>query len=99
MAKYQQMVPDAPERIFRMAEARTVDASARLDRVVDAEISQTKSDRSMAVFFLLIFTIAAITFFALGNPIAGGVMFSVPVLAVIKTMWSAPSGSGSSKSH
>ena len=32
MAKYQRMVPGAPERIFCMAESRTVDASKRLDK-------------------------------------------------------------------
>ncbi|MBZ4623107.1 hypothetical protein GBO18_24730 [Mycobacterium avium subsp. hominissuis] len=90
MEKYRQLVPDAPERIFRMAESRTVDNSARLDRLVSAEIEQAKTDRSMAVVFLLIFTVASIVFFAINNPIAGGALISVPVLAVIKTMWSSP---------
>ena len=73
-----------------MAEVRTVDASRRMDRLVDAEITQARSDRAMATLFLLIFTIASITFFAVGNAIAGGVMLGIPVLAVIKTMWSSP---------
>jgi hypothetical protein len=72
MVKYQQLVSDAPERIFRMAEAKTVDVSKRLDRLVEAEIDQAKSDRSIATVFLLIFTAASIVFFAVGNPIAGG---------------------------
>jgi uncharacterized membrane protein len=92
MDKYRQMVPDAPERIFRMAEARTVDNSKRLDRLVDAEITQATSDRAMAVLFLLIFTISSIVFFSVGNPIAGGCLLSIPVLAVIHTMWSTPIG-------
>lgn len=92
MAKYQALVPDAPERIFRMAEARTVDASKRMDRLVDAEIDQAKTDRAMAVVFLLVFTIASIVFFALDNDVAGGVLLGVPVLAVIKTMWTSPIG-------
>ena len=92
MAKYQQMVPDAPERIFRMAEARTVDASKRLDRLVDAEITQARNDRAMATLFLLVFTVASIVFFSLGNNIAGGILLGVPVLTVIKTMWSSPIG-------
>jgi hypothetical protein len=87
------MVPDAPERIFRMAEARTVDASKRLDRLVDAEIAQAKSDRGLAALFLLVFTVASIVFFAIGNPVAGGILLGVPVLAVIRTMWSSPIGS------
>ncbi|WP_457072556.1 hypothetical protein [Mycobacteroides abscessus] len=89
MAKYQQMVPDAPERIFRMAEARTVDSSARLDRIVDAEITQAQSDRRNATIFLLIFTVASIAFFAIGNNVAGSVLLSIPVLGVIRTMWTS----------
>lgn len=90
MAKYSELVPDAAERIFRMAEARTVDTSRRMDRLVDAEITQARSDRAMATLFLLIFTIASIVFFSIGNPIAGGIMLGIPVLAVIKTMWTSP---------
>jgi uncharacterized membrane protein len=93
MEKYRQMVPDAPERIFRMAEAGTVDASKRLDRAVNAEIAQAKSDRRLAALFLPVFTGASIVFFALGKPVAGGILLSVPVLAVIRTMWSSPIGS------
>lgn len=92
MAAYKEMVPDAPERIFRMAEARTVDASKRLDRLVDAEIEQGNSDRKMAVLFLAVFTIASITFFAIGNPIAGGVFMSVPVIGLLRTMWTSSIG-------
>jgi hypothetical protein len=44
----------------------------------------------VATLFLLIFIIASIVFFAIHIPIAGGVMLSIPVLAVIKTMWSSP---------
>jgi hypothetical protein len=64
MERYRAMVPDAPERIFRMAESRTVDASKRLDRLVDAEIAQARTDRGTATFFLLVFTVASIAFFA-----------------------------------
>lgn len=70
-----------------MAEARTVDASKRMDRLVDAEITQTRNDRAMATLFLMIFTALAVVFFALGNNIAGGFFLGVPILAVIRTMW------------
>ncbi|SPX87631.1 Uncharacterised protein [Mycobacteroides abscessus] len=72
-----------------MAEARTVDASARLDKMVDAEIDQARSDRRNAALFLLVFTVASIVFFALGNNVAGSVMLSIPVLGVIRTMWTS----------
>jgi hypothetical protein len=75
MAKYQQLMSDAPVRIFRVAEAQTVDASKRLDRLVEAEIDQAKSDRSIATVFLLIFTAASIVFFAVGSPIAGAARY------------------------
>ncbi|BBZ27037.1 hypothetical protein MMAD_13320 [Mycolicibacterium madagascariense] len=87
MAKYRELVTDAPERIFRMAESQTVDASSRLDRLVDAEIAQARSDRGMATLFLSIFTVASIVFFGIGNSVAGAVMLGIPVLAVIRTMW------------
>ncbi len=89
MAKYQQMVHDAPERIFRMAEAKTVDVSRRLDQLVGAEIAQAKNDRRTASLFLLIFTVAAIAFFFRGNQVAGLAMLSLPMLSVIRTMWSS----------
>ncbi|MFD4368973.1 hypothetical protein [Rhodococcus sp. NPDC058521] len=90
MVEYQKLVPDAPERIFRMAEVQTVDKSARLDKLAEAEIDQAKSDRSSATAFLLIFTIASIVFFAIGNVVAGACFMSIPVLGVIKTMWMGP---------
>lgn len=93
MREYQTMVPDAPERIFRMAEVRTVDASRRLDKLVDAEIEQTKSDRNVTVVCLLVFTIASIVFFALGNNIAGGVMLGLPAIGLLKVMWTGSQGS------
>jgi hypothetical protein len=63
-----------------------------MDRLVDAEIEQAKSDRAMAIVFLLVFTITSIVFFALGNPIAGGVFMSVPVLGLLRTMWTSSIG-------
>ncbi|WZU33166.1 hypothetical protein Rruber_02655 [Rhodococcus ruber] len=71
-----------------MAEAETVDKSARLDKLANAEIEQAKQDRSNASAFLLIFFVTAVVFFALGNPIAGGLILSVPVLQVVRTFFS-----------
>ena len=86
------MVADAPERIFRIAESGTVDASKRLDRLVDAEIAQAKSDRTTATVFLGFFSTASVTFFALGNNIAGAVFMSVPVIGLLRTMWTSSIG-------
>ncbi|ALG85903.1 DUF2335 domain-containing protein [Gordonia phthalatica] len=90
MRDYQMLIPDAAERIMRMAESQTVDRSRRQDRLVNAEIDNAKSDRSMATFFLLAFFVAAVVFFSVGNNVAGGFLLSIPVLGVVRTMW--PSG-------
>lgn len=71
-----------------MAEAETVDKSARLDKLAAAEIVQAKQDRSNASAFLFIFFVTAVVFFAFGNPIAGGLILSVPMLQVIRTFFS-----------
>jgi len=92
MAEYQKLVPDAPERILRMAEASSVDEASRLDRVTEIEAEQAKSDRSSATAFLFLFFIAAVVFFALGNNFAGGVLLGVPVLQAIRTLLTPRSG-------
>ncbi len=86
MAAYQKLVPDAAERIFRMAEVATVDKSKRLDLLAAAEIDEAKSDRSSATAFLLLFLVAAVVFFSLGNNFAGGILLGLPVLQVIRTL-------------
>jgi len=86
MVEYQKLIPDAPERILRMAEASSVDESRRLDRVTEIEAEQVKADRSAASAFFFFCFVAAVVFFALGNNIAGTVLLGPPVAQMIKTL-------------
>lgn len=68
-----------------MAESSTTQRAA-LDRALaDAEIENAQTGRNQAFALTLIALIAAIAFFAIGNPIAGGVLLSMPVVMLIKS--------------
>lgn len=86
MAKFQTLVPDAPERFFAVVESQTIAPSQRMDRLVDAEISEAKAGRISAVTLMVIFFIAAVLFFAFGNNVAGGLLLSVPVLGFLQSL-------------
>lgn len=86
MAKFKELVPDAPERFFKMVEAQTVDPSKRMDKLVDAEISEARKGRISAVTLMVFFFGAAVVFFGLGNNIAGGLLLSVPVLGFLQSL-------------
>jgi uncharacterized membrane protein len=88
LAAYAAILPDAPERMMRMAEAHTVDASARDDRLANAEIENAKSGLSYAFLLTLICVIAAIVFFAVRYPIAGYAFLSMPVVMLIRSFFS-----------
>lgn len=86
MAKFKELVPDAPERFFKMVEAQTVDPSKRMDKLVEAEIDEARKGRVSAVTLMVLFFGAAVVFFALGNNVAGGLLLSVPVLGFLQSL-------------
>ncbi len=86
MVKFQALVPDAPERFFRMVEAQTVEPSKRMDKLVDAEIEEARMGRISAVTLMVLFFCAAVVFFSVGNNIAGGLLLSVPVLGFLQSL-------------
>lgn len=87
LRRYEEVVPGAANRILAMAEAQILAPSERADRALGAEIDSAKSDRAAATLFLLVFFVASVVFFAVGNLVAGSVFMSVPVLGLIKIMW------------
>jgi uncharacterized membrane protein len=95
MRRYQELVPDAPERFFQIVESQTVAPSKRYDKLVDAEIEEAKKGRISAVTLMVIFFGAAVVFFAVGNNIAGGLLLSVPVIGFLQSL--LPSGRSSPK--
>lgn len=76
-------MPGLAERIVRITESQTVDASVREDKLVDAEISTGKTGQGWAIFLSMVCIIAAIVFFALGNNIAGGAFLGMPLVMLI----------------
>lgn len=79
------------DRIFRIAEAGTVDESARRDRLVDAEIREVSAGRKNT-FFMYISTIVLALLVVLLAPSLGytpwvaSLFLSVPVFSVVKDM-------------
>jgi hypothetical protein len=87
MAGYRELVPDAPERLLRIVEARTTDESRRLDRLTDAEIDTAKQGLAWAAFLAVVCISAAIVFFALRNVYAGTALLGFPVALIIRTFF------------
>lgn len=86
MRRYQELVPDAPERFFQIVESQTVAPSKRYDKLVDAEIEEARKGRVSAVSLMVVFFIAAVVFFGVGNNVAGGLLLSVPVLGFLQSL-------------
>lgn len=93
LREYQQLIPDAPERMLQIHESQTLGAAARLDKhsarqdkLVDAEIAEAKAGRTAAVSLMILCMIPSIVFFALGNNIAGCAFLSLPVLGFLKSL-------------
>ncbi len=85
LAAYEQVLPGAAERIMAMAESAV---TGRIDidkKLADAEIEQARTGMSLAFILTLIALVAAIVFFAIGKPIAGGALLSMPVVMLIKS--------------
>lgn len=86
MTKFQQLVPDAPERFFKMVEAQTVAPQERYNKLVSAEIHEARAGRISAVTLMVIFFAASVVFFAVGNNWAGSALLSVPVLGFLQSL-------------
>lgn len=84
---YDRVLPGTAERLLRVLESETVDRSKRADILANAEIASATIDRRWAGAFLLLFTTLSVIFFALGNPIAGGLFLTPPLLGLVKVMW------------
>lgn len=85
LLEYEKVLPGAAERILRSFEAVTVDASARDDRLADAEIWVRKTGAGWAYALLFFSFVAAVVFFALGNNYAGWSFLGAPILLTLLT--------------
>jgi len=84
MRQYAALVPDAPERLLRIVEAQTVEASARDDRLVDAEIRSAKSGRDSATALSALCILAAIVFLFQDRLAAAVIILVMPAVMFLR---------------
>jgi uncharacterized membrane protein len=85
LAQYNQLIPDAAERILVMAEKAATGDIDTTGRLATAEIEAAKLGQSLAFALTIFAFIAAIVFFAIGNQWAGTAFISVPVAMLIRS--------------
>lgn len=86
LIRYDEIVPGAAERILQMAEVAAKGNHEIASKLADAEIETAKQGLNLA--FTLAFTamVAAIVFFAISRPVAGGVLLSMPVVLLVRAI-------------
>lgn len=85
LAQYDVVKPGLAERITAMAETVATGDIKRRAKIADAEIERARTGQAMAALITTIALGAAIYFFAVDNPVAGGVLLSVPVIMLVRT--------------
>lgn len=95
MKRYQEMIPDAPERFLRVVESGTSDNSKRFDKLVEAEISEAIAGRKTVTWMFFVCVGFSALFFAFDHLVAGSVFISIPVLRFLSGFVSGTKSSGS----
>lgn len=85
MREYAALFPDAPERLLRIVEAQTVDASARADRLVNAEIEAAKQGRLAASLLIAVCIAAAIVLLFQDRLVAAAILLFLPAIMVARS--------------
>ena len=94
---YDEVLPGAAERILRAFESVTVDASARDDRIVDADNWVAKTGAGWAFALLLFCFFAAVAFFVAGNNYAGSAFLGAPIVMTLLGKIAPPRRDGGHK--
>jgi uncharacterized membrane protein len=84
LAQYDMVKPGLAERITAMAETVAAGDIKIRAKIADAEIERARTGQATAALITAIALGAAIYFFAVDNPVAGGVMLSVPVIMLVR---------------
>jgi uncharacterized membrane protein len=84
LGQYDVVKPGLAERITAMAETVATGDIKRRAKIADAAIERARAGLAMAALITIIALGAAIYFFAAGNPVAGGVLLSVPVIMLVR---------------
>lgn len=85
MRAYAAMFPDAPERLLRIVESQTVDASARADRLVKAEIASAKQARQAATVIVAVCVVCAIVLLFRDRLTAAAILLILPIITMIRS--------------
>lgn len=83
LAKYNELVPDAAERIIRMAEQDGEHRRSSEAKMINEGTFSEKMGMLFAFSLTMIAFFLAAYFFAQGNNIAGALFVSIPVMQVI----------------
>lgn len=85
LAQYEQVQPGLAERIVAMAETAATGEIKTRDRLASAEIEQSRAGQALAFLLTIVALGASIYFFAVHDPVAGGVLVSFPVIMLIRS--------------
>lgn len=84
LAQYDMVKPGLAERITAMAETiATGDIKIRA-KIADAEIERARTGQAIAALITTIALGAAICFFTVRNPVAGGAFLSAPMIMLVR---------------
>jgi uncharacterized membrane protein len=83
--QYEQVQPGLAERIVAMAETAATGEIKTRDKLATAEIEQSRTGQALAFLLTIVALGAAIYFFAVHNPTAGGLLLSFPVIMLIRS--------------
>ncbi len=84
LARYETVMPGLAERITAMAETVATGEIKSRAKIADAEIERARIGQAMAALITTIALGAAIYFFAVDNPMAGGLLLSAPVIMLVR---------------
>ena len=85
MREYAALFPDAPERLLRIVESQTVDASARADRLVNAEIEASKQGRLAASLLIAVCICSTIILLFQDRLAAAAILLILPAIMVVRS--------------
>ena len=88
--RYGRIDPSFPNRLMQMAEAQTTDASRRADEQLKADNDYATRGQIASIILFVCCVGASIGFFAVRNPVAGGILLGAPVLLYLTQLLRRP---------
>lgn len=86
LQEYEAIHAGLAERIVRMAEVESSGTHELDEARANAEIATAKQGQVAAIVLTGVALIASIYFFAVGDPIAGSVLFGLPIVMLVRAL-------------